>query len=277
MGQCCPRVLINGRDFFIAIRAYIDRSGTSESGCVSLAAFGATDEVWGRFEKGWREILDTAPSRIEYMHMKEAMQRRRGGPFSHVKGWNQANAWTLVFKLVKFMAEFDKTELINFSCVVDMNAWRRLTAEGLSVPSEVDICNYYCIRPAVVATGQSVLMAKQSDIVDVTYDDLIHFVFDRGEPFYEKFRAEWNAGMDEFERTGKYSMWRLVDSITEGNMKTTPGIQAADILAWSLNRENTAPEGHYGTGLADIMRRITAGTYMNADEAMMRWRWGNKQ
>jgi hypothetical protein len=274
MGQMSPRVLISDKEFFIAIRAYLDRSGAANTGCVSLAAFGAPDDVWARFEKGWYEILKTAPSPIPYMHMKEAMQRWPDTPFSYLKGWNKENAWTLVFKLAKFMSEFSPNELLRFSCTVDMDAWRKLTAEGLSIPSEVDICNYYCVRPAIVATGHSIMMAQQTEIVDITGDDLIHFVFDRSEPFFEKFRAEWNVGKDEFERTGKYNMWRLVDSVTEGNMKTTPGIQAADILAWGLNRENTAPEGTYGTGLANILQRITAGSHAPMDEAQMRRVYG---
>ena len=80
--------------------------------------------------------------------------------------------------------------------------------------------------------------------------------------------------MVECERTGKDSMWRLVDFVTEGSMQTTPGIQAADILAWGLNRENTAPEGHYGIGLADIVRKVTAGMSMHCDEAIMRKLYG---
>ena len=117
--------------------------------------------MWAKFEAGWYEILRTAPSPIDYMHMKETMQGRRGGPFSDVKGWTQANAWELVFKLVKFMSEFDKTELLNFSCVVDMDDWRRLTTEGLSIPSEVGICNTYCCRVAVATATNSLLMGAK--------------------------------------------------------------------------------------------------------------------
>lgn len=62
----------------------------------------------------------------------------------------------------------------------------------------------------------------------------------------------------------------LVADIAEGNMQKSVGIQAADIIAWGLNRENTAPEGHYGVGLADILRNITAGTYMLVDEKVLR-------
>lgn len=264
-------MLISKRDWFIAIRAYIDRSGAPESHFVSLAAFGAPDDVWAKFENGWKAILDTAPSPITYMHMKEAMQRWPNTPFSYLKGWNQANAWALVFQLSKFMSEFDKTQLVRFSCVVDMDDWRKVRAEGIAIPSEISLCNAYVTRPAMAAAANSLLIAhKGKEDIPVGADDLIHFVFDRNEPFFDPFKAEWNMEKDKYDRTREFSPWILVDSVTEGDMKTTPGIQAADILAWGLNRENTAPQGDYGTGLAEILRNITAGTFMHIDEGVLR-------
>jgi len=272
IGRLSPRVLISEKDVFIALRAYIDRSGQPSSGFVSLAAFGAPDDVWARFEKGWYEILQTAPSPITYMHMKEAMQRSLGTPFSRNKGWNQENAWTLVFKLAKFMSEFKNTELLNFSCVVNMADWRKIhDDEGVDIPSEITLCNAYVPRQAVLTAAKSLLKANEGkQHIPLTPDDLIHIVFDRNEPFFIPFRDEWNAKKDEANRTGIASPWILVDSVTEGTMQSTPGIQAADILAWGLNRENTAPEGHYGTGLANILRNITAGTWANVDESLLR-------
>jgi hypothetical protein len=271
MGKFSPRVLIHEKDVFIAIRAYVDRSGQSSSRFVSLAAFGAPDEVWEKFEKGWEDILKTAPSPITYFHMKEAMQRHLDTPFSRSKGWNQENAWTLVFKLAKFMSEFKNTELLNFSCVVDMDDWRKVNAEGIDIPSEITLCNAYVPRQAVLTAAKSLLNAHEGKKhIPLEPDFLIHVVFDRNEPFFAPFDAEWNAEKDKANRSGVFSPWILVDSVAEGTMETTPGIQAADILAWGLNRENTAPEGHYGTGLAEILRNITAGTWMHVDEDVLR-------
>jgi len=95
-------------------------------------------------------------------------------------------------------------------------------------------------------------------------------VFDRNEPFFDSSKAEWIVEKDKANQGSAFSPWLMVDSVTEGTMQTTPGIQAADILACGLNRENTAPEGHYGTGLANILRNITAGTYIHVDEQVLR-------
>jgi len=205
------------------------------------------------------------------MHMKEAVQRWHDTPFSHLKGWNQDNAWTLVFKLAKFMSAFKKTELIRFSCVVDMDDWRKVYAEGIDIPSEIVLCNAYVPRQAMLAAARSLLKANEGkQHIPLTPGDLIHFVFDRNEPFLAPFDAEWNAEKDKANRSGVFSPWLLVGSVGEGTMTITPGLQAADILAWGLNRENTAPEGHYGTGLAEILRNMTAGTYIYIDEHVLR-------
>lgn len=256
---------------FIAVRTYIDRSGKSESRFVSLAAFGAPDDVWARFERGWSEILKTGPSPVTFMHMKETMQRRPDTSFSHLKGWTQETAWTLVFKLTKFMSEFKNTELLNFSCVVAMDDWRKVQADGVDIPSEITLCNVYVSREAMLTATRSLLKANEGkQHIPLAPDALIHFVFDRNEPFFAPFKADWNAGKDEANRSGVFSPWLLIDSVGEDTMETTPGIQAADTLAWGLNRENAAPHGHYGTGLANILRNITAGTYMYVDEGVLR-------
>jgi hypothetical protein len=108
------------------------------------------------------------------------------------------------------------------------------------------------------------------DTITMRTEDLIHFVFDRDEYFYQPFKNQWNRAQSEAEETGKISYWQLVASITEARMQTTPGIQAADMLAWSINRENTAALDQQGAGLATILRKITAGWEMTCDEAFIR-------
>lgn len=200
------------------------------------------------------------------------MQRWPDTPFSYQKGWNQETAWTLVFKLAKFMSEFKNTELLNFSCVINMDDWRKIhDDEGVDIPTEITLCNFYVPRQAMKTAAMSLLKAHEGkQHIPLTSDDLIHIVFDRNEPFFDSFKSEWNAEKDKANQGIAFSPWLMVDSVTEGTMQTTPGIQAADILAWGLNRENTAPEGHYGTGLANILRNITAGTYIYVDEGVLR-------
>jgi hypothetical protein len=95
-------------------------------------------------------------------------------------------------------------------------------------------------------------------------------VFDRNESFIGPFSKKVNREKDESERSGQHSIWQLVDSITEGNMKTTPGLQAADILAWGINRQNTAAEGKAGKHLAYILKQLVTCTWKEYDEITLR-------
>jgi len=53
-------------------------------------------------------------------------------------------------------------------------------------------------------------------------------------------------------------------------MKSTPGIQAADIIAWSVNRETFAKEGQTAKYLGHILRQVIPSHYVVWDETKMR-------
>lgn len=204
------------------------------------------------------------------MHMAPAVHKRFDSPWSPARGWDDTLVWELVLKLVRFIDQFDKSNFLVFSCIVDMDAIRKLSGEGLSVPSEVFFCNKYVSEHLITALGRAILRNHPEEFITLGADDLAHFMFDRNEDFREPFSNEWKREIYAAEKCGKSSYWQLVNSVTEGHMKDTPGIQAADMLAWSTNRENLAQCGQHGTGLASIIRSITAGASMTCDEAFIR-------
>ncbi len=48
------------------------------------------------------------------------------------------------------------------------------------------------------------------------------------------------------------------------------GIQAADIIAWAVNRENTVRKGKTASYMADIIRTVIPSLFVVWDEAKMR-------
>ena len=203
------------------------------------------------------------------MHMKEALGLAYNTPFARNLGWDREQVWKLVFRLVKYMSGF-KNGLHMFSCGIDMKAWRKLSLAGISLPSEVELCNRYVSQVIVARFARSVLEAyKQSETITMHQDDLLNFVFDRHESFRRPFEDFINAEKNEAGRSGKSTIWQFVDGIAEGDMKRTPGIQAADILAWGTNRENTAQEGKDGISLAYIMKQVIAATWKEYDESRL--------
>jgi len=53
-------------------------------------------------------------------------------------------------------------------------------------------------------------------------------------------------------------------------MRKTPGIQAADIIAWGMNRETFAKEGDMVKYLGHILRTVVPSLFVIWDEAKMR-------
>ena len=53
-------------------------------------------------------------------------------------------------------------------------------------------------------------------------------------------------------------------------MQKTPGIQAADIIAWGINRETFAKEGDIAKYLGYIVQQVIPAFHIVWDEAKMR-------
>ena len=59
--------------------------------------------------------------------------------------------------------------------------------------------------------------------------DAIEFYFDRDEPYMQHIDADWKSAQ---YRT-KFPIWGLIRTIAPVAMDVTPGIQVADLFAWS--------------------------------------------
>ena len=74
------------------------------------------------------------------------------------------------------------------SRVIDMNAWRDLTALGCEIPSEIKLYNRYVPKYIVALFAAKVLERAPSKYFLIARDDLLNFTFDRNEDFYDPFR-----------------------------------------------------------------------------------------
>jgi hypothetical protein len=271
IGRYSPRVNLLAGETFIAVRAYLDSSGKRGDRFVTLAAFAATDDTWGEFEQGWDKVLKGGFRPAPWMHMVEAVHLKPGFPFSRAKGWDRDKVWELVLSLAKYMAEFRQGALTMHTCEIHMDAWRKLTARGYTLHSEVEICNCYVCEFIVAQFAKQQHPALPAPILPKS--KLLNFVFDRNEPFFPAFSRLRNAHMELCNRLGVLnSPWGFVDGITEGYAQTTPGLQAADMLAWGINRENIASEGKQGKYLAHILRQLVFNTQKTVDESFLRQR-----
>jgi hypothetical protein len=113
-------------------------------------------------------------------------------------------------------------------------------------------------------------LVRYPDVLDHTSPS-IHYFFDKDEAFKEPFEDKWNKETAQMDATkGDWSIWSMVKEVASVDMKGVPGVQAADILAWSINRENTASGEVPGRLLSEIMRTVIPSGHIVWDETKMR-------
>ena len=232
---------------------------------MTLAGFAADDSIWADFDNEWNRILsqsnDRRPS-APYLHMREATKLK--GPFTYKNGWNLRRVGNLVTDLLMYMQHVDKQRFRQFGCTVDLDAYRRLTAEGFAFNDPIDICNEFC--------PFSVLAWYWCD-----FPGLIHtarYFFDIDEPFKAPFvsRWEWESG-NVFDITSMREAWSVIKAVDSADMRQKPAMQAADLLAWSTNRKLAGDSDTAFKHCEPIMKAIIPSSWLVLDEANLRSRY----
>jgi hypothetical protein len=236
---------------------------------MTIAGVAAPDELWAEIETKWWEILHNYSPRAEYTHMVEINALSKG--FDKRLGWSHQSAFGLVAQCLAYMSRLDKQRFRVFHCTVDLEAWQKLTNQGYKIPTPIDLCNEFCVFG--IQLWYAYKYPLESEIIDLA-TDAERYIFDRNEQFFLPFRQRWNSEKDKFEATGAISPWVLIGDVTEGEMKKVPGIQAADILAWSVNRDRTSPEGYPGKSYLQIMKQVLPSGSMFWNEGAMRKKYG---
>jgi hypothetical protein len=243
------------------LESYFD--GSSDTGAwrkgdlVTLAGFAADDSVWAEFDAKWRNALKGTRQRPEapYLHMREATKGK--GPFTYKNGWNLKKVGFLVTDLLTYMQTVDKKRFRQFGCTVDLEAYRKLTAQGYLFNDPVDICNEFC--------PFSVLAWYHADYPGIIHS--AHYFFDVDEPFKVPFEERWKSEKGNFlDPTAVREVWSLIKTVTTGDMRDKPALQAADLLAWSSNRTRSKNPDAAFKHLEPIMKQIIPSTWIVFDE-----------
>jgi hypothetical protein len=100
--------------------------------------------------------------------------------------------------------------------------------------------------------------------------DSVKYFFDKNEYFFQPLYDKWKNETNTSDATGRWSIWNAIDEVAPVEMRKTPGIQAADIIAWGRNRETFAKEGDIASHLAHILRQVIPTSYVIWDEAKLR-------
>lgn len=246
----------------IALRTYLDSSGKLENDWITLAAIAATDEIWLQLEAAWAEIMEGHTPKGKYIHMREVYRLIKA--FDKSDGRDHDKAFGLVNKCLVYMSHLDKKRFRMFYCSVDLRAWRKLRAETYQMPDPIDICNEFC--------SESILgwyLLHYPDLLNPEKDTVQYF-FDRNEYFYQPFYDKWISEINIAEKTGSWSLWKVIAEVAPAIMEKTAGVQAADIVAWAINREKFAEEGDLAKHLGHILRSVIPAFQVIWDEDKLR-------
>jgi len=196
--------------------------------------------------------------------MKEVFRLEKA--FDKNAGWTHENALPLVNSCLVYMSNLPKDQVRMFYCSVDLEAWEKLRKETYQIAEPIQLCNTFCSEAILRWYG---FVHAPTSVIDPRSDSVRYF-FDRNEYFFQPFYERWKKERYESDATGRWSLWNVISEVASVDMKTTPGIQAADIIAWSRNRETFAKDGDIACHLAHILRQVIPASFVIWDEAKLR-------
>ena len=231
------------------LRVYYDGSIDHEGGSLTLAGLGASDALWPQFEAGWAEALDHHG--LKWWHSTDAMSLRVEA-FLQVGavGWDHVRATAALQDLSGLITDFWKAELIKdlreqdgpqiLTCTVDLEGYRAARQQNPWLRSAEAICVNVCVGGLVIQRPGDVPMA---------------LYFDQGERFMKEIEQVWRK-----DRKKPELVWpRQVRTIRTSDWKQSYALQAADLLAWSTNRQcRLAGEDDPGAAFFRGLNRVHA-------------------
>lgn len=213
----------------IVLKSYFDGSGKSaDPQCrfLTLVGYVAPPAVWPPFEAKWRAILKKY--RVEYLHANE--ERLRGNPL-------------LVAEQLEAIDAARHGGMRTVGAILDLEAHRTLSLE-FALPASGRICAEYCLNE----------LLRQANSVCC--------FFDQGEEFYKEVNPYW----ERKEAPDWCPHLQRVRELAQVNQAKFPGIQAADLFAWHVNR--TLTRADYDLEYALIAARAPAEFKAFDDEAL---------
>jgi hypothetical protein len=254
-GQCS----FHGNEQLIAMKCYFDGSNTTDENgdqWAILAGFSGQDGEWAAFEKQWSEMLRARYPIAPYIHMSQILARE--DPFERVAGWTDDKILQLVSDALDIVDGMTKRTFGSICCRVNLSARNRIVSEGKSVHEPMSLCGMMC---------GAIGMARVAHRPQLSF-----FFFDRGEEFVQPFKREWLLNRTP---PGKISIdpnkavWDLIGNIQETDMQNNPPLQAADMIAWAINRELSGKDKLL-TDLANRIRAIVSHDNAEIGEQILR-------
>jgi hypothetical protein len=214
------------------LRGYFDGSGKPhESDYLTLTGLVASESVWERFECSWSDVL--RKYQIPAFHMTDAMSLKKR--FSPQNGWSRGKVAELVKDLWNVIGKYRWTDdvpvnsnLNACSCTVVMSDYRRAKLQRPRLREPEALCTAFCLH------------GIPFDLDSRLEHPEIILTFDRG----EAFRKTVYRGWVKFKKLTNAGWPKQFKKIEAGSAADKCPIQAADLVAWTLNKHHKTPDGY---------------------------------
>jgi hypothetical protein len=235
----------------IVLKAFYDHGNDINSelyDIVTLAGYSAREKDWPAFENRWKTRVARAwadcrnmPDVQPYIHVAEMMVGRC--PFSRDQGWTDARIQSLLSDCSLHIAEATATKLFRgVACSVLLKDYKKIRREGIAVASVEDICSSFCVARAV---------AWNADFAEDFMREGAELYFDQNGPFRGSI-----ANRKKHGKLRRNEAWKKLGAVGEVDSTVVPAVQAADLLAWSVDsyQEGKRPSGTWQLAMVSIER-----------------------
>ena len=145
-------------------------------------------------------------------------------PFERRNGWTEDKVDKLVSDAKEILKYIDRRHIFTAIFSIDMKACSRLRDQGHDIPDPSVICAEFCLYHLLTR------FYRAHDI------ELAYLFYDQDEPFIKSIRSRWRKHNDPKKLIVGDSFWGRLANIQPVDMRDTPAIQVADMVAWAATR-----------------------------------------
>lgn len=229
---------------------------------MTLAGFVGSDSFWSDFNRGWiTEVLQKRAC-APYLHMRYLISGN--GPYT---GWDRDRRYNLIWDANLYLQSLPKKAFSGIVCCIDETARDQIECEGYDIPKATCICSECCVAKAF------------SWSYDTHPENLetAHIFFDQGEPFMNPLRQRWLRESKNQRVIVTNLFWGSIVAIEALDSAQTPGLQAADFIAWAQSRRRSSANDRSMRHLADFQEMIIPSWYFLLDENILREKHARSQ
>jgi hypothetical protein len=191
---------------------------------MTLCAVAGTGVQWTNIEKQWATVLSIYEA--PFIHTSDMLTLNE--PFTVTNGWSHPKVHALLTDCVRVIDRCKaKPEddwphgIMPVSITIVLDDFKRAVAE-IPVLGRPELhCAIHCLQMC-------------GHWCDAMHVNTLQLVFDQNEPFHGHLSDRWKS-----RRAGKEeTIWEHVIAMTEADSREVPGLQVADLIAWSVGKQH---------------------------------------